>query len=172
MGRAPHLQGSQELRSQPRGHAASITRLNILMLYFFQQLAGTIRFFTGEVRQRVEELIRRIAAGVGMAYGCEIEPTWDAGYPPTVNDAALASQAAKAAQRAGLEVLADEPASMAAEDFAFFGQQTPAVYMRLGATPAGENGADLHTDGYDFNDELIAPGVALLVGIVLETWHD
>lgn len=136
------------------------------------ELAGTIRFFTGEVRQRVEELIRRIAAGVGMAYGCEIEPTWDAGYPPTVNDAALASQAAKAAQRAGLEVLADEPASMAAEDFAFFGQQTPAVYMRLGATPAGENGADLHTDGYDFNDELIAPGVALLVGIVLETWHD
>jgi hippurate hydrolase len=54
---------------------------------------------------------------------------------------------------------------MGAEDFAYFLQKKPGAYVWIGNGP-GEGGCTLHNPNYDFNDEIIVPGVAYWVELV------
>src|SRR5476649_1891431 len=54
------------------------------------QMTGTIRTYDPAIRKGVEARIRRIVDGVATAYGCTAEIQIVYGYPPVVNDAALA----------------------------------------------------------------------------------
>lgn len=63
-----------------------------------------------------------------------------------------------AARITGLTVETAAP-SMAAEDFAFMLQQVPGAYIWLGAGRTGEN-PGLHSPRFDFNDAILADGVA------------
>ena len=55
------------------------------------EMLGTMRCFSAETRTKVQELIRRVATGVAAAHGVEVEVSFDAGYPVTVNDADFVS---------------------------------------------------------------------------------
>jgi metal-dependent amidase/aminoacylase/carboxypeptidase family protein len=54
---------------------------------------------------------------------------------------------------------------MASEDFAFMLQARPGCYVWLGNGPA-ENGRNLHSPRYDFNDEILPVGAAYWVHLV------
>lgn len=131
------------------------------------ELEGTVRYFTDAVRQAIHEHLGRIAQGMGMAYGCEIKVEIEAGYPSTVNDPVVATWAEHAAENVGLTVLPEHPPSTAAEDFAFFSREIPAVYVRLGVDEPDRPRRNLHTDQYDFNDALLAPAIRLLTQVAL-----
>ena len=55
--------------------------------------------------------------------------------------------------------------TMGAEDFAFMLQEKPGCYVWIGNGP-GEGGCMLHNPLYDFNDDIIALGVAYWAGLV------
>ena len=61
--------------------------------------------------------------------------------------------------------LAELAQNMVAEDFAYYLEQVPGVFMILGL---GENHADLHTASFDFNDEAIENGILALSALALE----
>ena len=64
---------------------------------------------------------------------------------------------------AGTEkVDADTSATMGGEDFSYMLQARPGAYIFLGNGPSSE----LHTDTYDFNDEVIPAGVSYWVKLV------
>ena len=56
----------------------------------------------------------------------------------------------------------DPEPSMGAEDFSFMLQVKPGAYLRLGQG----GGAFLHNSRYDFNDDVLPLGGALLAGLV------
>ena len=131
------------------------------------RLGGTARSFSPEIRKLLEESIRDITQSTAKAFGCGVKIDWQPGYPPTVNHADESSRAVFVASDVlGAEnVITDLPPSMGAEDFAFMLGEKPGSYIWLGAGPAKE-GAMLHNDRYDFNDDVLAMGASYWARLV------
>jgi amidohydrolase len=118
-------------------------------------ISGTIRTLTPAARKLVEAALRRRAAGIAQAHGCEAIFEFRPGYPSTVNDPEQADRVAKVAR----EVLGHDrfiPAAravMGGEDFAYFAQTVPGCFFLVGLVPDGQSVApSLHSDRFDFND--------------------
>jgi len=131
------------------------------------RLGGTARSFSPDIRALLEEAIRDVAVNTAKAYGCEIDVSWQPGYPPTVNHA---TEAARAAAIAGAvvgseNIIINPEPSMGAEDFAYMLQEKPGAYIWLGAGPA-KDGAMLHNAKYDFNDDVLATGASYWARLV------
>ncbi len=124
-------------------------------------LKGTVRSFKPEVQDIAETSMRKIAAGIGAAFGISIEIEYRRGYPATVNDPTESDYAASvAADVVGEEnVMTGLPPKMGAEDFSFMLNERPGCYIWIGNGP-GEGGCYLHNPGYDFNDEALAIGAS------------
>ena len=131
------------------------------------RLGGTARSFSPDVRKFLEESIHEIAMATAKAYDCAIEIDWQPGYPPTVNHAEESARAVDvAANVLGAEnIITDLQPSMGAEDFAYMLAEKPGSYIWLGAGPA-KNGAMLHNDRYDFNDDVLATGASYWARLV------
>jgi hippurate hydrolase len=131
------------------------------------ELAGTFRAFSVEVRECIIKRLHELCAGIGAAFGVQIELTLLPGYPPTINcprEAATCIEAARAVVGANAVITNARP-STGAEDFAYYLQQRPGAYVWIGNGPA-DNGHSLHSPNYDFNDDILALGVAYWVELV------
>jgi hippurate hydrolase len=128
------------------------------------ELRGTARSFDPEVRSLIERRMREIAAGMGAAFGAEIEVRYRRGYPPTRNypdeTAFAASVAAEVAGAANVD--ANAPPVMGGEDFAYMLEKRPGAFLFIGNgdTPG------LHNAAYDFNDEVIPIGCSYWARLV------
>jgi hippurate hydrolase len=141
------------------------------------ELQGTVRTFTIEVLDLIEQRMREIAEHTCAAYGVHCEFEFERNYPPTIN----AAHEAEFARRvmAGIvgedQVLKQEP-TMGAEDFAYMLQAKPGAYCFIGNGDGGHREMGhgggpcmLHNPSYDFNDELIPLGATYWVRLV-EAW--
>jgi metal-dependent amidase/aminoacylase/carboxypeptidase family protein len=127
-------------------------------------LRGTARSFEADVRELIEQRMKAIAAGVGAAFGADIEVIYRRGYPSTRNHpdetafaAAVASQVVGAAN-----VDAEAPPVMGGEDFAYMLLERPGAFLFIG----NGNTAGLHNAKYDFNDEIIPIGCSYWARLV------
>ncbi|MBB3770813.1 hippurate hydrolase [Angulomicrobium tetraedrale] len=127
-------------------------------------LRGTVRTFTSEVRDLVEQRFRAVVEGVCAAQGARAEIRYERRYPALVNHGAEFAHALDAARlTAGAgAVVADFEPIMAAEDFAYMLEKAPGAYLCLASGP----GANLHNAQYDFNDALIPVGASYWVHLV------
>jgi metal-dependent amidase/aminoacylase/carboxypeptidase family protein len=103
---------------------------------------------------------------VAVGFGATAVLKYERMYPATINTPAEAAFAADvAAALVGPErVVRDLAPSMGAEDFAFMLQVKPGAYLRIGQ--GGENNCFLHNSRYDFNDDILPLGAALLASLV------
>lgn len=95
------------------------------------RMTGTLRAHDPLIREQLEGRVRRIVDGVAAAYRTQAEIRVVYGYPPVVNDDALAQGFAAEMTREGITV-ETLPPTMGAEDFAYFAQRVPGVLVRLG----------------------------------------
>lgn len=122
------------------------------------RILGDCRSFDSVVSERIEEVMRRVAAGVGAAHGCAVEVDYTREFVPVINDADLtthAVQAARSVASAPEHVNAEAAKIGGSEDFARLLAHVPGNFIMLG------NGASaaLHNSSYDFNDEILPLGV-------------
>ena len=132
----------------------------------FCELQGTVRTFTLEVLDLIEQRMRKIAQHACAAHDAQCEFEFVRNYPPTVNAPAEAAFARKvmASIVGDANVLAQEP-TMGAEDFAYMLLAKPGAYCFIAngegdhrAMGHGGGPCTLHNPSYDFNDELIPLG--------------
>lgn len=128
------------------------------------KVSGTVRSFDAEVQNIIETEIKRIAAGVALAHGLEVDARYSRYYPATINDPDAVDAALAAAALIGEAVRAPSPA-FTSEDFALMLQACPGAYLWLGQGKSDQY-CPLHHPGYDFNDEVLATGVCLHVALV------
>lgn len=130
-------------------------------------LRGTARTLQPASRDRVERAIGDVASRIAAGFGATAETEYTRCYPATVNsEAETEIAAAAAAAIVGVEnVRRDLPPTMGGEDFAFMLEEKPGCYLWIGNGP-GEGGCMLHNARYDFNDEVLALGVAYWVHLV------
>jgi hippurate hydrolase len=129
------------------------------------QLTGTVRTFDPAVQDRLEAALRELVAGTAKAAGCTAQLDYVRYYPATINDARCAQHVLEASHALfGQALVPDSPAATS-EDFAFMLQRVPGAYAWLGqGSPS--HAASLHHPGYDFNDDVLATGAALLSTLV------
>jgi len=141
------------------------------------ELQGTVRTFTLEVLDLIEQRMRQIAEHTSAAFGVSCEFEFDRNYPPTINSPHEADFARKV--MAGIvgdtQVVPQEP-TMGAEDFAYMLQAKPGAYCFIGNGDGvhremghGGGPCTLHNPSYDFNDELIPLGATYWVRLA-EAW--
>ena len=143
----------------------------------FVTIEGTVRTFTTEVLDLMEQRMRELTEQLPQAFGCSGELNFKRNYPPTINSAAEA----KFARELMLELvgedltLAQEPV-MGAEDFSFMLQAKPGAYLFIGngdgdhrAHGHGAGPCELHNASYDFNDHLLPQGAAYWV-LLAQRW--
>ncbi|AEQ51241.1 M20 aminoacylase family protein [Pelagibacterium halotolerans] len=125
------------------------------------RLSGTVRTLAPETRDTVEARMNAVITHIASAFGASAKLDFRRGYPVTVNDADQTRFACKIAQNiVGPEnVNPDLAPMMGGEDFAFMLERRPGAYVFIGNGPT----SGLHTDTYDFNDEIIPVGVSYLV---------
>jgi hippurate hydrolase len=131
------------------------------------RLSGTVRAFSGEVMQGVEQSMRRIADGTARTFGAEAKVDFRVIFSPTMNNADEAEFAAGiCTEVVGAEnVNRNPPLIMASEDFSFMLEKVPGCYFNIG-NGAGEGACEVHNPGYDFNDEAIPLGATVFARIV------
>jgi hippurate hydrolase len=129
------------------------------------QLIGTARSFKRDVQDMIEERLGRLVESVALGFGATARLDYHRMYPATINTPREARFAGDvAASLVGEDkVIRELPPSMGAEDFSFMLQSKPGAYLRIGQ--GGEGGCFLHSTRYDFNDDILPLGAALLASI-------
>jgi hippurate hydrolase len=128
------------------------------------QLFGTVRTFDPAVQDKLEGVLKEWVDLTAKAAGCSASVDYTRIYPATVNDAACAQHALDAANALfGQSIRVDSPAATA-EDFSFMLQQVPGAYIWVGSRK-GERSPSLHHPAFDFNDEALPAGAALLASL-------
>ncbi|WP_306118544.1 MULTISPECIES: amidohydrolase [unclassified Roseitalea] len=125
------------------------------------RLSGSVRTYKKVVQDVVEERMRDIARGFEISFGVHIDVRYSRVQPPTVNAAAQVQKATRALEERGITVNLALPPSSGAEDFAFFLQERPGAFLRIG----NGDSAALHNPAFDFNDRALAAGIGALVAI-------
>ncbi len=98
------------------------------------ELAGTVRTFDAELRQRVPQLMERIIKGICDAHGATYTFALELGYRPVVNDAATSARLERVVERTfGPDVLLATRPTMGGEDFSAYLQRAPGVFAFVGA---------------------------------------
>jgi amidohydrolase len=128
------------------------------------RMTGTVRTLNEDLRLYMEKRFKEVVTGIAETFGAKAEISYRHGYPVTVNTAAETAKAAAAARDvAGDDRVSDvADGTMGGEDFAYMLQKRPGAYIFLGNGPTSE----LHSDTYDFNDDIIPAGVSYWVRLV------
>ena len=128
------------------------------------RFCATIRSFTPEVRALLKSRFYAIVEGHAASFGVTAAIDYDWGYPPTVNTRANTEFAAMVARDivGEAKVDAEHCREMGSEDFSYMLEKCPGSYLFLGI---GE-GAGLHHDAYNFNDEVSPIGASFFARLV------
>ncbi len=120
---------------------------------------GSLRVYSDQLFDAARDGVRSCLEDACASTGCTYEVSFAPGYPPVINDAVLFGCAREAVPHM-LEL--DSP-SLTAEDFSFYQQRVPGLFMLLGvgacpSCPAGAT-SSLHADDLYFDEEPLLLGV-------------
>ena len=137
------------------------------------KLEGTVRTLNPKIQSLMPELITRTAKGIAESLGSSCDVEYVKGYPPLVNDSSLASLAAESVRKIhgnDSVIIADEP-DLAAEDFAFFARERPALMAWLGCRPSTVDAKDmamLHNTKFNPDEGCFVYGIDYFVQTALD----
>lgn len=138
------------------------------------ELVGTIRTLNKAAREHIYESLPRKVKAIAESMGAEAELTLplDYSYPITYNDPELTQAMLPTMQRtAGAEnTLLSKPVT-GAEDFSFFQEQVPGLYVWVGGKPLDVSEKDSpahHTPEFYVDDAGMKLGVKLLTNFTLD----
>jgi hippurate hydrolase len=131
-------------------------------------LRGTARAFSPQARELIARRIEETAHGIAATFGVRAAPQYIRRNPPTVNHAAQAEVALRAAAATvGADLVVQGfPPTTAGEDFAHMLDRVPGAYAWLGTGPAADESTRHHNSRFDFNDAVLAAGAAYWCSLV------
>lgn len=134
------------------------------------KLEGTFRTMDEKWRAEAHKKMVKLAEGLAESMGGSCEFDIHKGYPYLQNNPEVTSRAKQAAiDYLGEDKVVNLDIWMAAEDFAFFSQQVPATFYRLGVRNE-EKGitSSVHTPTFNIDEEALKTGMGLMAWIALE----
>jgi len=135
-------------------------------------LAGTIRHLDPETHDAFLDRIRRTIDGIAEVAGASADVTIEPYAPPVFNPPGLVARMMPTLERVGAGaggVLRDPPATMGAEDFAWYQKAVPGMYFFLGINkPDVQVAAPNHSPDFFVNEDALKTGVEAMVSLTLD----
>lgn len=135
-------------------------------------LVGTIRALDNEMRDQIHERLRTIATKTAEGMGATAEVIIDKGYPITYNDPALTAKMLPTLEAvAGKDQVLLMDASTGAEDFSFFQEKVPGLFIFLGGMPKEADPSKVashHTPDFYVDDAGMLLGMKALSALALD----
>jgi len=135
-------------------------------------LIGTIRTLDMDMQKVIFEKIHLTATKIAESAGATAEITINDGAPITYNDPNLTAQMLPTVQQtAGNENVILSKAITGAEDFSFYAQKVPSLFLFLGGMPKGmhpSEAAPHHTPDFFIDDSGLDLGVRTLCNLTLD----
>jgi len=136
------------------------------------EMVGTIRTFDEDMREDIHRRIRLTATSIAAAAGASAEVEIEKPYAVMVNDPELTQKMLPTLQRvAGPDNVALRNKTTGYEDFAFFAQQVPGVFVFLGGSPPGTDLAKVaynHSPRFQIDESALKLGVRTLTQMTLD----
>jgi amidohydrolase len=133
------------------------------------KIEGTFRTMNEKWRKEAHQLIREIVQNTSKASGGQCEINILKGYPFLVNDPKTTEFARqKAIEFLGAENVVELEPRMASEDFAWYSQQVPSCFYRLGTgnKTAGIN-SNVHTPTFNIDENALEIGMGFMAWLAL-----
>lgn len=134
------------------------------------KLEGTFRTMNEKWRLEAHKRMKRIAETLAKSMGGACEFNIVKGYPVLFNNEALTLRAKQwAAELLGPDRVVDLPMRMTSEDFAFYSQELPACFYRLG-TGNPERGitSPVHTNTFDIDEAALETGMGMMAWLAVQ----
>lgn len=132
-------------------------------------LEGTVRLFDEAQRDHVEQRFHEILDGVARMSGGAYTLDYIRKNPVNVNDPALLERMLPSIRAAvGPDRVVPRLPWMAAEDFAWFAREIPALFLHLGTVAPGTTSGNNHTPTFMADDSAIPVGMRLMCRMVLD----
>jgi amidohydrolase len=135
------------------------------------ELSGTLRSLGGDRRERLLRSMQRVAGGTSGDTGCSVRLNVSDSFPAVVNDPELYERALEILLETlgsdRVRVLTEVP--MTADDFAYYLEAVPALYIKLGCAPEEGSVYPLHHRCFDLDEQVIWTGVEAIASILLHT---
>ena len=133
------------------------------------KLEGTFRAMDEEWRTKAHGLIKKTCEGIAESFGGSAEVNIVKGYPVLINDEHLVQSAKQiASQILGTENVINLDIRMTSEDFAWYTQQIPGCFFRLGTGNSSKGiTSGVHTAVFDVDEDCLMIGVKTLSQIAL-----
>ncbi|MDD3876603.1 MAG: M20 family metallopeptidase [Bacteroidales bacterium] len=128
------------------------------------KIEGTFRSFSEPWREKAHLLIKKSAEAIASGMGASAEVKIVRGYPFLVNNEALTIRLKKSAVKyLGADFVEDMDLRMTAEDFAYFSQNKPSCFYRIGIRNLSKGIVhNLHTSRFDIDEEVFPLSVGLM----------
>lgn len=129
------------------------------------EMMGTVRTYNVLVQAEIIRRMRAVVQGVAAIHGARCDLVYRKVVPVTCNHAKLVA-IVHAAGRALKTPVGDNILTMGGEDFSFYTQKVPGVFMELGIRKDAAQ-AMYHHCRFDFDDRILATGAAMLARCAL-----
>ncbi len=134
------------------------------------EVDGTFRTMDEQWRRQAHQWIHEIVHHTCAAYGAKGTIDIPKGYPSLFNDPALTGQAEGWARIfLGEDHVKQLDLRMTADDFAFYSQQIPGCFFRLGTNRNNEGfTASVHNAHFDIDESALKTGVGLMAWLAVQ----
>lgn len=134
-------------------------------------MVGTIRTFEPRQRELVFQSVQRTAEQIAASAGARARVVIDSGYPVTFNDSTLTQRMVPSLARVAGRDVQLQPLVTGAEDFSYFQERVPGLFVFLGVTPRDQDWrkAAANHSPYFFADEAALPvGVRAMASLAVD----
>lgn len=128
-------------------------------------IQGTFRTFNETWRSQAHAHIKRIVQNICDSMGGSCVVNIERGYPSLRNDADLTPFIRQSI--AAYTTVCNIPPRMGGEDFAFYSQQLPTTFFRLGTQKPHATG--LHTPTFDIDENALPVGAGLMAWLAIQS---
>ena len=131
---------------------------------------GTFRTMNEKWRAEAHKRMKKLAESIAKGYGAACEFNIVKGYPVLFNHEALTLRTKQwAIEFLGKKNVADLSLRMTAEDFAYFSQEMPACFYRLGTGNVSRGiTSPIHTDTFDIDEAALETGSGLMAWLAIK----
>ena len=135
------------------------------------ELTGTIRYFRAELSSFFESEIRKFGEALAVQ-DARMELDYKRENPPLVNDSILNNRIrGLAVEMLGADQIIDVPMELGAEDFSFYTNKVPSLFVVIGAKIEGYD-CEFHTARFDINEDALIYASAILAAGAISLSQD
>jgi amidohydrolase len=133
------------------------------------RIAGTFRTLDEKWRFEAHDRIKEIATSVAKGLGGSCDAEVRVGYPFVINDENLTKSAmSRSKEYLGADNVVDLRVRMTGEDFAYFSQEMPGCFYRLGTSGAdGSHQYPVHNSHFNIDETALETGMGLMAWLAV-----